>query len=194
MTTEEKKEAKRAASNKKSANGSDAEPLPDAHLNKREPKARTFQVSNSVTQLCWWHQAFYNGGRFCKDLTDPKRGCKYTHVEFRSFAEYKSLSIPPEVIKELKTQEKKLAAMGENVPHRPTKPPAAGEAWSQSGGKGKGKRPWSPAGGGKGKDGKSKGKGKDGKSKGKGEGKRKGATNTWGEWADDSNWDDWSNY
>ena len=54
MTSEEKKErnraqnkskkAERAASKVKAADGSEAEPPPDAHPNKREPKGRKFQV------------------------------------------------------------------------------------------------------------------------------------------------------
>ena len=101
-------------------------------------------------------------------------------------------------MKELKAQEKKLAAIGEQAPHRPPKPPPAGEAWPPSGGKdkGRGTRPWLPAGSGKCKDGKSKGEGKNdkgGKGK-KGRGKRKGAATTWGEWSEDSYWGEWPSH
>ena len=82
------KEKKAAA--KVKADGSDAEPPPATHPNKREPKPRTLQVYNSAPQLCWWHQGYYNGGWFCEDFVDTKRGCKHTHTECKSFNEYRA--------------------------------------------------------------------------------------------------------
>ena len=122
--------------------------------------------------------------------------CKYTHRECYNATEFKSLTMPPEVLKSTKDNEKKFAAMGVDAPHRPPKPAPAGYGWYQSGDKGKGTRGWSPTPGGKSKGkGKDKGKGKKGDNKGKkgkGKGKRKGAANTW----DEGYWDedDWSNY
>ena len=207
MTPEEKKErnrsksaaqkARKVANKAKAAGGSDAEaPPPPAHPTKRDAKpARKVQVNNSIPQLCWYFQGRWNGGRVCDDFTDPKRGCKYTHRECYTAQEFKSLTIPPEIMKQINDNEKKCAAMGVDAPHRPPKPAYAGDGWSQSGDKGKA-RGWTPPPGGKSKGkGKEKGKGKKGDrkgEKGKGKGNRKGAANSWEEayWDED----DWTNY
>ena len=104
--------------------------------------------------------------------------------------------MPPEVVKAMKDNEKKFAAMGVDAPHRPPKPAYIDSGWQQSGdaGKARGTSPY-PGGKSKGK-GKDKGKGKKGDKgkakKGKGKGKRKGAASSWDEgWWED---DDASNY
>lgn len=114
MTVEEKKERNRSksaaqkarkAANKKTT-GSDAEapPPPAAHPQKRDAKpARKVQANDSIPQLCWYFQAFWNGGQVCTDYTDPKRGCKYTHRQCYTAIEFRSLTLPPDVTARMKT-------------------------------------------------------------------------------------------
>ena len=213
MKPEEKTARNRAASVKKKANakakkqanksskttGSDADqpPPPAAHPNQREPKKppRKVQLNNSIDTPCWYYQTWFHT-RICEDYLNPARGCKYNHRECYSLQEYRSLTIPPEVMKVMKEGEKKAAAQGLDAPHRPPKagytPPSNGrQPTGDKGGKARGNSPY--RGDGKGGD---KGKGKKGSKgkgkKGKGKGKRKGAASQWG----DEDWyeEDDSNY
>ena len=120
MTKEEKTERNRAKkqskkdkkiANKAKAADSDADapPPPAAHPQKRDAKpARKSQVNNSIPQLCWYFQGYHNGGRVCENYTKPKVCCKYTHRGCYNATEFKSLTIPPEVLKATKDNERSV--------------------------------------------------------------------------------------
>ena len=144
-------------------------------------------MSGTVKTKCYNFQGYYNC-RSCTDVVDPKRGCKFTHEECTSFAEYQTIPVPDNIKKEQARTDKALVAQGITPPFR--QPNNSGQEKPPS-------RSHSPAGSGKGKSddgkGKGKGKGKDGKGKdgkgkkGKGKGKRgRGAHANWreGDWYD----------
>ena len=139
LTPEQKKERnakkkaneklKKAAKAGKNTSDSEVPPVPTAHDNSisGRPPRKVVQVNGSVSQLCYYYQSWWHSGTGCLDVIDPKRGCKFTHDQAPTLAEFKAIPVPAEIKASQKKTDKAMVAQGLTPPVRNTGPPPASQ-------------------------------------------------------------------